>query len=111
MSLKNKIMTVLAVTLTLPLTVGAEGDPQEGKQKAETCLGCHAIETYTNVYPTYPVPKLGGQNAQYVIDALKAYANGDRPHVTMHAQASTLSDKDMQDIAAFLSSQNEGAAK
>ena len=111
MSLKNKIMTVLAVTLTLPLTVGAEGDPQEGKQKAETCLGCHAIESYTNVYPTYPVPKLGGQNAQYVIDALKAYANGDRPHVTMHAQASTLSEKDMQDIAAFLSSQNEGAAK
>ena len=111
MSLKNKIMTVLAVTLTLPLTVGAEGDPQEGKQKAETCLGCHAIENYTNVYPTYPVPKLGGQNAQYVIDALKAYANGDRPHVTMHAQASTLSEKDMQDIAAFLSSQNEGAAK
>ena len=111
MSLKNKIMTVWAVTLTLPLTVGAEGDPQEGKQKAETCLGCHAIETYTNVYPTYPVPKLGGQNAQYVIDALKAYANGDRPHVTMHAQASTLSEKDMQDIAAFLSSQNEGAAK
>ena len=111
MSLKNKIMTVLAVALALPLTVGAEGDPQEGKQKAETCLGCHAIESYTNVYPTYPVPKLGGQNAQYVIDALKAYANGDRPHVTMHAQASTLSEKDMQDIAAFLSSQNEGAAK
>ena len=104
-------MIVLAAALTLPLAAGADGDPEQGKQKAETCLGCHAIENYTNVYPTYPVPKLGGQNAQYVIDALKAYANGDRPHVTMHAQASTLSEKDMQDIAAFLSSQNEGAAK
>jgi len=111
MSLKKKIMIVLAAALTLPLTAGAEGDPEQGKQKAETCLGCHAIENYTNVYPTYPVPKLGGQNAQYVIDALKGYANGDRPHVTMHAQASTLSDEDMQDIAAFLSSQNGGAAK
>ena len=111
MSLKKKIMVVLAAALTLPLMAGAEGDPEQGKRKAETCFGCHAIENYTNVYPTYPVPKLGGQNAQYVIDALKGYASGDRPHVTMHAQASTLSVEDMQDIAAFLSSQNEGAAK
>jgi cytochrome c553 len=111
MSLKNKIMIVLVAALTLPLTAGAEGDPEQGRQKAETCLGCHAIENYTNVYPTYPVPRLGGQNAQYIIDALKAYANGDRPHVTMHAQASTLSDEDMQDIAAFLSSLKKGASQ
>lgn len=111
MSLKNKIMIVLVAALTLPLMAGAEGDPEQGRQKAETCLGCHAIENYTNVYPTYPVPRLGGQNAQYIIDALKAYANGDRPHVTMHAQASTLSDEDMQDIAAFLSSLKKGASQ
>jgi cytochrome c553 len=111
MSLKNKIMISLAVVLTLPVMAGAEGDPERGKQKAETCLGCHAIENYTNVYPTYPVPKLGGQNAQYIVDALKAYASGDRPHVTMHAQAATLSDEDRQEIAAFLSSANGGAAK
>ena len=111
MSQKNRIMIVLVAALALPLTAGAEGDPAQGRLKAETCLGCHAIENYTNVYPTYPVPRLGGQNAQYIMDALRAYANGDRPHVTMHAQASTLSDEDMQDIAAYLSSSKKGAAK
>ena len=49
--------------------------------------------------PTYP--KLGGQNAQYIVDALKGYANGDRPHNTMHAQAATLSEAEMKDIAAY----------
>lgn len=79
----------------------AEGSSDAGRKKAETCLGCHGIEGYKNAYPTYPVPKLGGQNAQYIIDALKGYANGDRPHGTMHAQAATLSEQDMADIAAW----------
>jgi cytochrome c553 len=37
------------------------------------------------------------------LDALSAYVNGDRPHGTMHAQASTLSEADRQDIAAYFS--------
>jgi cytochrome c553 len=69
--------------------------------KADTCLGCHGIKNYKNVYPTYAVPKICGQNAQYLLDALNGYANGDRPHETMHAQAATLSEEDRQDIAAF----------
>jgi cytochrome c553 len=79
----------------------AEGDPAAGRVKADTCLGCHGIKNYKNVYPTYAVPKICGQNAQYLLDALSGYANGDRPHETMHAQAATLSDEDRQDIAAF----------
>ena len=35
--------------------------------------------------------------------ALKAYKSGERPHATMHAQAATLSDQDIADVAAFLS--------
>ncbi|MGH8455321.1 MAG: c-type cytochrome, partial [Nevskiales bacterium] len=57
---------------------------------------------YTNVYPTYHVPKLGGQSADYFVSALKAYKNGDRNHPTMHAQAASLSEQDMADIAAFI---------
>ena len=79
----------------------ADGDAAAGRKKAETCLGCHGIEDYKNAYPAFPVPKLGGQNAQYIVDALKGYANGDRPHDTMHAQAATLSEQDMADIAAW----------
>jgi cytochrome c553 len=80
----------------------AAGDPQAGKAKASTCMGCHGIPAYTNVYPTYHVPKLGGQSADYIVSALKAYKSGDRNHPTMHAQAMSLNDQDMADIAAFI---------
>ena len=80
----------------------AEGDVAAGKTKVETCMGCHGVPSYTNVYPTYHVPKLGGQHADYIVAALKAYKNGEREHETMRAQAASLSDQDMADIAAYL---------
>lgn len=79
----------------------AEGDAARGKVLAYTCHGCHGIADYKNAYPTYSVPKLGGQHAAYIAAALKEYSATDRAHNTMHAQASSLSDQDRQDIAAF----------
>jgi len=81
-----------------------EGNAEAGREKAATCLGCHGVPTYSNVYPTYHVPKLGGQHAQYIVSALKAYKAGKRGHSTMHAQAATLSEQDMVDIAAYFAS-------
>lgn len=98
-----------ALALCLCTSVQAAGNAEAGKVKASTCLGCHGVPGYTNVYPTYHVPKLGGQHADYIVAALQAYKAGQRGHKTMQAQASTLSDQDMADIAAFLSTQ--GAAK
>jgi len=80
----------------------ADGDAAAGRQKFYMCMGCHGIANYNNVYPTYRVPKLGGQNAQYITSALGEYKSGERSHATMHAQASSLSDQDIADIAAFL---------
>lgn len=81
----------------------AAGDATAGKERFYTCVGCHGIPGYSNAYPTYHVPKLAGQNATYVVAALKAYRDGARKHSTMHAQASSLSDQDIKDIAAYLS--------
>ena len=53
-------------------------------------------------YPTYHVPKLGGQSAGYIQSALKAYKDGTRQHGTMRANADNLTDQDMADIAEFL---------
>ena len=78
-----------------------------GRDKAETCLGCHAVEGYFNVYPTYRVPKLGGQSPGYILSALRAYKVGSRKHETMHANAENLSDQDMKDIAEYLSNYTE----
>jgi cytochrome c553 len=93
----------LAASALCVVDAQADGDAVVGKQKAYTCLGCHAIPNYNNVYPTYRVPRLGGQHPEYIVAALKEYQSGERAHGTMHAQASTLSDQDMADIAAYLS--------
>ena len=93
-------LTALAVCTT---TAQAAGDAAAGKTKAYTCMGCHGVPGYNNAYPEYHVPKLGGQNADYIMSALKEYKSGDRPHPTMHDQAMTMSDQDIEDIAAYLS--------
>ena len=80
----------------------AAGDSGLGEKKFYTCFGCHGVENYRNAYPDYSVPKLRHQNAAYIISALQEYRSGDRPHATMHAQTASLTDQDMEDIAAYL---------
>ena len=102
-TMKTKL-AVIPAFLVLSINVAvAAGDAEAGKAKAETCFGCHAIPNYTNVYPQYRVPKLAGQRPEYIVAALKAYQSGERSHATMQANAATLSEQDMEDIAAFLS--------
>ena len=77
------------------------GDPQHGRELSYTCLGCHGIDGYRNAYPDYSVPKLEGQSAEYLAAALHGSRDGDRSHLTMHSQASELSDQDIADIAVY----------
>src|ERR1700761_2187320 len=98
-------LTVIAATaFGVSLSVGAHaaGDPAAGEKKFYTCYGCHGLPNYRNAYPDYSVPMLRHQTAAYVISALKEYRSGERPHATMHAQAASLSDQDIEDIAAYL---------
>ena len=74
------------------------------KELSSTCLGCHGVVSYNNIYPTYKVPKLGNQHKDYIISALKAYRSGERSHPTMIAHAANLSDSDITKIAEYFSS-------
>ncbi|MEY4358262.1 MAG: hypothetical protein RL469_1588 [Pseudomonadota bacterium] len=80
----------------------ATGDAARGANIGYTCLGCHGIPNYKNAYPVYRVPKLHGQSAEYLVSALQAYRSGERSHGTMHANASSLDDRDILDVAAYL---------
>ncbi|HEV7612053.1 MAG TPA: c-type cytochrome [Steroidobacteraceae bacterium] len=91
-----------ALSLSWSLGAHAAGDPAAGEKKFYTCYGCHGLEDYRNAYPDYTVPRLRHQHAAYIVAALQEYRSGDRPHATMHAQAVSLSDQDMEDIAAYL---------
>ena len=82
-----------------PITLA--GDADRGEVLGQTCTGCHGLPGAFNAQPAYHVPKLGGQNADYLEIALQGYRRGTRGHDTMQAQASTLSDQDIADVAAY----------
>jgi len=103
MKIAASIATLSLACAILASPAAAQGNVERGAKLAYTCLGCHGIESYRNAYPSYRVPKLGGQKAAYILAALQGYRDGTRQHPTMQAQASSLSDEEMQDLAAYLS--------
>lgn len=82
----------------------AKGDPKAGRALVYTCGGCHGVTGYTNAYPNYHVPRIAGQNYDYLVAALTEYKKGERAHPGMRAQGESLSDQDISNIAAYLSS-------
>jgi cytochrome c553 len=78
------------------------GNAGAGEAKVAMCIGCHNIPGYQASFPEiYKVPKIAGQNAKYIVAALTGYKKGERKHPTMRAIASSLSDQDMADVAAY----------
>jgi cytochrome c553 len=97
--------TAATPAATAPATPAApQGDAARGKQLAFTCHGCHGVTGYKNAYPSYHVPRIGGQSSTYLVNALTEYRKGTRKHPTMQAQAQSFSDKDIADLASYLSS-------
>jgi cytochrome c553 len=82
-------------------TVSAQGDIDAGSEKARACQVCHG-KGGKSTNPTYP--RLAGQHAKYIIKQLKAFKSGTRKDPIMNGMASTLSEKDMEDVAAFFES-------
>ena len=110
MRIRKTLLTLLLCLVSI--NAFATGDYKAGKIKAYTCSGCHGIVGYKNTYPTYHVPRIGGQNMEYLVISLKAFQSGERQHKTMNLQAEALSDQDIEDIAVYLSAQtSEPGAK
>lgn len=113
--MKNPVRSMIAVvtlaaTLGLSLNAAAQdakaGDAKAGEKKAVVCIGCHGIPDYKASFPeVYRVPKIAGQNAKYIASALAQYKKGDRKHPTMRGVATSLSEQDMADLAAFYSTE------
>ena len=94
------VVASLGCTMTLAQTQA--GDAKAGAQLIQRCQGCHGIEGWRTAYPeVYNVPRIGGQHAAYLVTALKAYKSGERKHPSMRSIAVSLSDKDMNDLAAY----------
>lgn len=99
---RTALIAALLLVGSASLPAFADGDPGRGETLGYTCLGCHGVDGYRNAYPSYRVPKLGGQKAAYLVVALQGYRAGTRSHPTMAAQAESLTDQQIDDIAAYL---------
>ncbi len=88
------------------LTVAADKVGPPNAAQVAMCVGCHGIPGYKTSFPeVYQVPKIGGQSAKYIENALKAYQKGERKHPSMRGIAGSLSDQDMANLAAYYAQQ------
>lgn len=81
----------------------AAGDVAAGQTKASTvCLACHGLDG-NSVNPEWP--SIAGQHADYIIKQVKAFRAGERTNVLMSPISLTLTDKDIEDTAAYYATQ------
>ena len=80
--------------------------------KVAMCIGCHGIPGYQASFPeVHKVPMISGQGAKYIAAALTGYKNGDRKHPTMRGIAQSLSEQDINDIAAYYEQHGKESGK
>jgi cytochrome c553 len=100
MTARSLLFFLMVIHFALSSTVRASGDPNAGQQKFKECAKCHGSAADTASQE--PIPKLGGQHAEYVLSALEGYISGERTHAGMKGISAALTRQDKEDIAAYL---------
>jgi cytochrome c553 len=94
------IATILVGLLGTIAAAEAAGDAAAGKTKSAVCAGCHG-DRGQGVAPN---PALAGKPEADQVKALKDYKSGSRANPLMNGIAASLSDQDMEDLAAYYTS-------
>jgi cytochrome c553 len=95
----------MALALALAGAAQAAGNAAAGKEKAsQVCAGCHGPAGAKPTAPENPI--LAGQHYDYLVRALKDYKSGKRDNAIMKGFAASLSQKDIEDLAAWFASRD-----
>lgn len=94
----------LACFLAMPVSAA---DIIAGEQKAGSCVGCHGQKGSSG---NAQWPNLAAQQPVYLVNQLKAFKTGNRSNAMMQSIASNLSNDDMDNLAAYFSSQKPARA-
>ena len=94
---------IAAALVAAGTSVANAGDAAAGKSKIGVCMACHGTDG-KGTTPEYP--NIGGQNEKYLLIAMQAYKNGARNNPIMKPMIATLSDTDMENVAAYYASQD-----
>jgi cytochrome c553 len=102
--MKKTVIAVLAAALVglIPNLLLAKGDAAAGQAKSALCGSCHGVDGNSLMAMN---PKLAGQSARYMVKQLQEFKSGARESAIMASMVLSLSDQDMEDIAAWYSSQ------
>jgi cytochrome c553 len=76
------------------------GDVKAGRAKAMACQACHGLD---GLAKTPDAPNIAGQTEPYLVTQLQAYRSGARKNDAMSVVAPSLSDGDIEDLAAYYS--------
>ncbi len=91
-------IAAVAVAMT-NISVAQAGDAAAAADKAKTlCASCHGPNG-VSMNPLWP--NIAGQQEQYLAKAMTDYREGSRSDPTMSPMAKMLSDKEIQDLAAY----------
>jgi cytochrome c553 len=71
----------------------------------QTCVACHGNDG-VGLTPDYP--NLAGQHEDYIRQALHSYKSGVRKNPIMSGMAANLTEQDINELAAYYSSQRPG---
>lgn len=85
-----------------------DGDAEAGRIAAEACANCHGADGNVDVPD---MPTLAGQDAAYLVSAMQAYRNGQRPHEPMNNAMAEVGDVDIQNLATFYAQQTPRARR
>ena len=88
------------VFLTANAGVGTAGNVKVGRAKAMMCQACHGLDGLSK---TPDAPNIAGQTEPYLVAQLQAYRSGARKNDAMSVVAPSLSDNDIDDLAAYFS--------
>ena len=89
------------IGLIVASTVQASGNPEQGKKKSQSCVVCHGPN---GIASSPGFPHIAGQPVIYLAEQLQHYRNGKRQNPVMNVIAKSLTDQDIQDLAAWYSS-------
>lgn len=95
---------VIAAALAFSANAWAGGNAANGKALSEkVCAACHGVDGAKPVAPENPI--LAGQYSDYLVRALVDYKTGKRKNAVMKAMADPLKKQDIEDLAAWFSTQ------
>jgi len=103
--MKNLVIAAMSGVVALVISgQGTAADIDAGKSKAiEICASCHGTDG-KGIAPIFP--DIGGQYRTYIAKALTDYKSGDRKDPIMSGMAAALSEKDIDNLAFYYSSQS-----